>query len=107
MMDALSLGLPMVIIPIAADQPLNAQLCADAGAARVIEPDERTPETIREATQAVLQDPAYRQSAQRLQKEIEELPGLEYPVALLEKLAAERSPLISQILKGSSKPYLR
>jgi UDP:flavonoid glycosyltransferase YjiC (YdhE family) len=95
MMDALSLGLPMVIIPIGADQPENAERCAEAGVARVIEPSGRTPEAIREATRAVLQDPKYRQAAQRIQKEIEEMSGLEYPVALLERLAAERTPLRS------------
>jgi UDP:flavonoid glycosyltransferase YjiC (YdhE family) len=34
MLDALSLGLPMVINPIFADQPINAQLCAELGVAR-------------------------------------------------------------------------
>jgi MGT family glycosyltransferase len=96
-MDALSLGLPMVIIPIAADQPENAQRCMEVGVARVIasviEPDQRTEtglaRAIRDATREVLRNPDYRQAAQRLRKEIEELPGLEYPVLLLEKLAAE------------------
>jgi hypothetical protein len=36
------------------------------------------------------------QNAERLRKEIEALPGLEYPVALLERLAAERIPLIAE-----------
>lgn len=97
-MDALSLGLPMVIIPIAADQPENAQLCAEAGVARVIEPNGRAglelAQAIREATREVLGDPRYRQEAKQLQKEIEGLPGLEYPVALLERLVAERAPLV-------------
>lgn len=99
MMDALRLGLPMVIIPIAADQPVNAQLCAELGVAQVVTPEGRTEvelaQEIRDATQAVLGDPEYRQNAQRLQKEMEELPELDYPVALLETLAAERIPLPS------------
>ena len=37
-MDALSQGVPMVVIPIAADQPANARSCARLGVARVIEP---------------------------------------------------------------------
>jgi UDP:flavonoid glycosyltransferase YjiC (YdhE family) len=92
-MDALSLGLPMVIIPIAADQPENAQRCIEVGAARIIEPDGRVEsglsQAIREATSEVLADPRYRQAARQLREEIEELPGLQYVVALLEKLAAE------------------
>lgn len=93
-MDALSLGLPMVILPIAADQPENAQRCMEVGVARVIEQEGRTglPQAIGDATREVLEEPQYRQAAQRLRKEIEELPGLEYAVALLERLAAERAP---------------
>ncbi len=95
-MDALSLGLPLVIIPVAADQPENAQRCMEVGVARVIEPEGHTglPHAIRDATWEVLKEPRYRQAAQRLQKEIEELPGLEYPVALLERLTIERPPAL-------------
>jgi MGT family glycosyltransferase len=95
-MDALSLGLPMVIIPILADQPENAQRCAEAEVARVIEPEQCTAEAIRHAAREVLGNARYRRNAERLRKEIEALPGLEYPVALLERLAAERIPLISK-----------
>lgn len=97
MLDALSHGLPMVMIPMAADQPINAHLCARLGVARVVTPEGRTQQelthAIRNATREVLPNPAYREAAQRLQKEIEDLPGLEYPVALLETLATSRAPL--------------
>jgi UDP:flavonoid glycosyltransferase YjiC (YdhE family) len=93
-MDALEHGLPMVIIPIDADQPENARRCADVDVASVIEPDRRTPEAIRGAAREVLGNPRYKQAAQRLRGEIDELPGLQYPVALLERLATERTPLI-------------
>ena len=99
MLDALSLGLPMVIIPIFADQPVNAQLCAELGVARVVTPDGRTghelAQEIRNATREVLGNPDYRANAQRLRKELEELPGLEYPVALLETLVTKHGPLRS------------
>ena len=102
MLDALSHGLPMVIIPIAADQPVNAQLCVELGVARVVTPEGRTEmelaHEIRKAAQEVLREPRYRQNAQRLQREMEELPGLEYPVALLETLAAERTKSFLQDL---------
>ncbi|MEO5953634.1 MAG: glycosyltransferase [Chloroflexia bacterium] len=94
-MDALSAGLPMVLIPIAADQPENARLCVDLGIARVISPDQRNPVAIREATLTVLRDTSYKQAAQKLQQEMQSLPGLDYPVALLEKLAAQRTPLLA------------
>ncbi len=99
MMDALSYGLPIVMVPISADQPMNAQRCAELGVAYVVTPEGHTglelAQAIRDAAQRVLRDPAYRENAQRLRKEIQQLPGLDYPVALLETLAAEHSPLIS------------
>ena len=86
-MDALALGLPMVVIPIAADQPPNAESCARLGVARVIGPDARTPQAIRVATRAVLADPAYRQAAGQVRTEMEALPGIDHAVTLLEWLA--------------------
>ena len=99
MMDALSFGLPMIIIPVGADQPVNARLCAELGVARVVAPAGRTEaelaQDIRKATQEVLRNPTYRENAQRLRKEMEDLPGLEYPISLLETLAAKRAPLVA------------
>jgi UDP:flavonoid glycosyltransferase YjiC (YdhE family) len=86
-MAALQDGLPMVIIPIAADQPLNAQRCAELGVGRVIEPASRTPEAIREATRDVLVDPQYWARAEQIRDEITELPGSNRIVRLIENLA--------------------
>ncbi len=84
---ALSHGLPMVIIPIAADQPDHARRCVELGLARAIGPDERTPTTIRAAVRAVLGDPSYSRHAQAMRREIEQMPGVAYGVTLLERLA--------------------
>ncbi|CAN5723656.1 DUF1205 domain-containing protein [soil metagenome] len=94
-MACLVLGLPMVGVPITADQPHNAQRLADLGVATVINPDSRTPEAFREATQAILSRPSYRQHAQQLCDEIKEMPGNELGVALLERLSRERAPIIA------------
>jgi MGT family glycosyltransferase len=91
--DCLSHGLPMVIIPIGADQYHNAEQCARTGVARIIGPEERTPEAIREAVRLVLSDPAYLRNAQRLREEMEALPGIDHAVGLLEQLGRERAPL--------------
>ncbi len=95
MRTAIDHGLPMVIIPIAADQPENAARCAALGLARGIAPDRRTPEAIRDATRAVLTDPRYRERAEQLRGEMHALPGMEYAVRLLERLAEEKQPLTS------------
>ncbi len=92
---ALAAGLPQVLIPVETDQPLNAAYCAALGAGRVVAQEQRTPEAIREAVRAVLDDPAYRANAEQVRDEITVLPGLEHAVELLERLAAEKQPLLS------------
>jgi len=95
LMATLRQGLPVVVLPIMGDQPRNAQRCADLGAGRVVGPEDRTPEAIRTAVRAVLTTPAYRQNAGRLRDELAALPGPEYAVSLLERLAAERQPIVA------------
>jgi len=92
---ALAHGLPSVLIPIGADQPLNADRCADLGVARVLDALDATPEDVFSAATAVLEDHAYRRNAERLRDEIAALPGLAHAVGLLERLAAEKRPIHS------------
>jgi MGT family glycosyltransferase len=84
---ALAHGLPMVLIPIGADQPRNARRCDDLQVARVLPALEATPDRVRAATSAVL--------AERMRDEIGALPGPDHAVTLLERLATERRPLLS------------
>lgn len=88
-MAALVHGLPLIVIPIAADQPENARRCAALGVGRVVEPAELTPEALREAVLGVLKHAAYRENARRLQEEMLALPGVAYAVERLERLGLE------------------
>jgi MGT family glycosyltransferase len=92
---ALAHGLPSVLIPMGADQPLNAARCADLGVAQVLDPVTATPGTVREAVAMVLADPRYRRAAERLRDEIAALPAPAQAIMLLERLAAEQRPLIA------------
>lgn len=92
-MACLALGIPMVAVPLTADQPRNAARLAALGAAVVIEPSERSPEALRAATWEVLTNPTYRATARRLRDEIGALPGSEHGVLLLERLARERQAI--------------
>lgn len=94
-LTALGHGLPMVIIPISADQPDNAHRCAQLGLARVLAPDDRSPEAIRDAVREVLRDARYRQNAERLREEMERLPAPAQAVGWLERLAAETQPMVA------------
>jgi MGT family glycosyltransferase len=92
---ALAHGLPSVLIPMGADQPLNAARCADLGVARMLDAVEASPESVREAVSAALADPGYREAAQRIQDEIAALPGPAYAVKLLERLGTEKRPIFA------------
>jgi len=94
-MGALAHGLPMVLIPIGADQPLNGDRCTALGVARVLDAMAVTAEGVRETTRAVLDDSAHRRNAEIVRDEIAALPGLERAVELLERLSVERRPIES------------
>jgi MGT family glycosyltransferase len=90
---ALAHGLPVVVVPVTADQPENAARCAALGFGQVVVPTDLTSEVARHAVRAVLEDPTYRAAAEQMCAEIADLPGSEYAVALLERLAAEKHPI--------------
>ncbi len=90
----LAYGLPSLLIPMGADQPLNAARCADLGVARVLDAVAATPGMVRAAASTVLDDPTYRRAAERMRDEIAALPGPTHAVMLLERLVAEQRPLV-------------
>jgi UDP:flavonoid glycosyltransferase YjiC (YdhE family) len=89
--ESLISGVPMVVIPITADQPYCAERCASLGVARVITPDQRTPDAVRDATRGVLADPTYGANAQAFRQQMLALPGQDHMVELLEGLVVRRS----------------
>ncbi len=93
---ALAHGLPMVLIPMGADQPHNARRCEALGVGRTLDALHATPDDVRAAVTGVLNTPSYRTSAARLRAEFDALPGAGYAVTLLERLAAERAPLLTK-----------
>ncbi len=93
-LGALAAGVPLVILPHGADQPVNARRAGALGVAIVLEEDQRTPTAIRTAVQTILDDPRYRQRARAVQAENAALPGPEWGVTLLERLVAERRPQV-------------
>jgi hypothetical protein len=86
MMAALAAARPMVIVPLAADQPDNADRCAAAGVARVVALEDVSAEGVRAAVEAVAADPAYRHRAAAVAAEIAAMPGPEVAVERLEAL---------------------
>jgi UDP:flavonoid glycosyltransferase YjiC (YdhE family) len=89
-LGALAHGLPMVLLPMGADQPLNADRAAAVGVARVLDVIRSTPADVRDAAAAVLADGRYRAAAGQLRDEVAALPDPSVAVGLLERLVTGR-----------------
>jgi UDP:flavonoid glycosyltransferase YjiC (YdhE family) len=86
-LGALAAGVPMVVVPIGADEPHNAQRIAAIGAG--LASPNATASTLRAAIERVLAEPAFRSNARKLAAEIASLPTVDRAVARL-IAAAER-----------------
>ncbi|HMD46585.1 MAG TPA: glycosyltransferase [Acidimicrobiales bacterium] len=84
---ALAHGLPSVLVPMGADQFLNAARGETLGFARTVDAWSVDPASIRRDVTVVLDDPRYRRAAAVLQAEIDALPGPDHAVDLLEAVA--------------------
>jgi len=81
LLGGLAAGLPLVVIGMGADQPHNGRLIAKAGAGLALtKPDVSE---LRAAIQSVLGSPEHRLQAQRLAREIAEMPTIEEAVVRL------------------------
>lgn len=88
--EAVSLGVPMVVVPVRDDQPFNAQRCVALGVARQVAPADRCAAEIAEAVRDVLDSPAYREASARVRDSIASLPAVGRAVELLEELVGGR-----------------
>ncbi|HWC87791.1 MAG TPA: nucleotide disphospho-sugar-binding domain-containing protein, partial [Solirubrobacteraceae bacterium] len=91
--EILAHGLPLLVLPRGANQFNNAEACVSAGVARSLLPDDVTPDSVRAAVRALIDQASHRERARFVAHEIETMPGPEYGVRLVEQLARERRPL--------------
>jgi UDP:flavonoid glycosyltransferase YjiC (YdhE family) len=75
MLGALASGLPQVCLPRGADQFANADRVQAVGAGIRLLPDEVTPESLRAAVTAVLDEPGYARAATASRDEIAAMPS--------------------------------
>jgi UDP:flavonoid glycosyltransferase YjiC (YdhE family) len=85
MLGALAAGLPLVVVPLFADQPDNARRVEEVGAGVAVQPDACA---IREALRAVLEQVSYRETARRVAAELRSQASADAAVELLAELAA-------------------
>jgi UDP:flavonoid glycosyltransferase YjiC (YdhE family) len=89
-LGALAHAVPMVLLPLGADQPANAARCQELGVARVLDAERVTADDLRAGAAAVLDAASYRERAGRIAREIAGLPPVADAVSRLERLARGR-----------------
>ncbi|HKA94442.1 MAG TPA: nucleotide disphospho-sugar-binding domain-containing protein [Acidimicrobiia bacterium] len=85
-LSTLTLGLPQLCLPQGADQFLNADAVAFAGAGISLTPDETDPDAIRDAVARLLDDRSFRDAAGRVSASIVSMPSPDEVAAVLETL---------------------
>lgn len=86
-LGALAHGVPMVLLPMGADQPLNAARCAELGVGEWLDPLAAAPESVSDAVTRVLNHASYRTRAARMRDEYLALPAAASAVEALTALA--------------------
>jgi UDP:flavonoid glycosyltransferase YjiC (YdhE family) len=87
LLAAVEHGVPLVVVPFGADQPINARAIERLGVGRVIGKDDVSAERMRDAVRAVLHDPAYGTRMGKLRDENAYLPAAAEAVSVLERLS--------------------
>ena len=90
-LGALAHGVPLVLLPMGADQFHVAKCSASAGAAIVLRPDEATSDSVREALTRVLENESFRHAAHAVQDEIAAMPTPAETAAAVETFIAGRA----------------
>jgi zeaxanthin glucosyltransferase len=83
-LESLARGVPMVVLPVAYDQPGVGARVEWSGVGRSIPVGRLTVDRLRDAVRIVLGDPAYRERAGRLRSSIEAADGLDRAADLIE-----------------------
>lgn len=85
-MGALQFGLPMLVLPLGADQPWNAGRVSGLGAGVSMDMGAADRITVMTVVRDLLVQPSYRVIASRLQERIERMPGPDEAVTYLESV---------------------
>ena len=91
-LDALGYGLPMVLLPLGADQPLNASRCHELGCGIVLSADKVTAGEITCAVETLLTGKSHSNAARSLQIELRHLPNINEAMDTVVRLATGSGP---------------
>lgn len=95
-MESLSRGVPMIVIPQATSQATSARRVADLGLGILLEKETVTAESLREAVVTILNDPTYRERAHEMQEDAQLAGGYQRAAyALLEYVHSQETSIAS------------
>ncbi len=92
-LTALSEGIPLLCIPLGADQPDNAQRCVDAGAGLRLDRRLLTTARLRRAIHTLLSQATFTRRAEQMQRTLRRHNGPEEAATLILRLAETRAPI--------------
>ena len=87
-LNSLTQGLPLLILPQGADQYVMGERILAAGVGLRLVPEDVNPSSVRANVLALLEESSYRAGAHRLKREIAAMPGPEEAVLLIEEIDA-------------------
>jgi MGT family glycosyltransferase len=90
---SLKAGVPLVVVPTFWDKSDNAQRVVEAGAGLRLAPRHCTPDRLRAAVLRLLEEPSFRENAERIARRFAEVPGPRLAAELLENLA-KQAPVV-------------
>ena len=88
LLAAIEYGVPLVVVPFGADQPINARSVERLGIGQVVQGDEVTADRMRHAVRSVLDDPEYRRRVEQVRDDAGRLPATTEAVTELEGIVA-------------------
>jgi MGT family glycosyltransferase len=90
--EALSCGVPMVIIPQMPEQMITARRLVDLGLAIVLDKERLTPEALRNAVQTLLNDPGLRTRMRQAQEEVQASGGAKRAADAILQFVSRKRP---------------
>ena len=96
LLESFAAAVPILCIPLSAEQPFNAANAERIGAAVVLTRTTASPENVREAVCHLLQEPSFKENSERVKAELESLPGVDEAVPLIEYVADTRQPVVNE-----------